>query len=68
MTMFLEDEDMNPYRLTPPLTPEGVAEIIAEMEAPPADTPERRATFARAREMAAVRERLAREGAAANHR
>lgn len=36
-------------RLTPPLSPEGIAEITAELEAPPADTPERRATFARAR-------------------
>lgn len=31
------------------LTPQGAAELIREMEAPPADTPERRATFARAR-------------------
>ena len=38
-------------RLTPPLSPEGIAEVIAELEAPPADTPERRATFARARAM-----------------
>lgn len=58
-------DEMNPYRMTPPLTPEGAAEIIAEMESPPADTPQRRATFARARAMAAVRERLTREEAAA---
>lgn len=36
-------------RQTPPLSPEGVAEIVAEMSVPPADTPERRATFERAR-------------------
>lgn len=36
-------------RPTPPLAPEGVAEIIAEMNNPPEDTPERRATFERAR-------------------
>jgi hypothetical protein len=36
-------------RPTPPLTPEGIAEIIAEMNNPPQDTPERRATFDRAR-------------------
>lgn len=36
-------------RQTPPLSPEGMEEIIEEMKQPPADTPERRATFARAR-------------------
>lgn len=36
-------------RLTPPLSPEGIAEVIAELEAPPADTPERRAAFELAR-------------------
>ncbi len=36
-------------RLTPPLSPQGVAEVVAELDAPPADTPQRRATFARAR-------------------
>ena len=36
-------------RPTPPLSSEGVAEIIAEMAAPPVDSPERRATFERAR-------------------
>ncbi|HEY0023958.1 MAG TPA: hypothetical protein VGB24_13650 [Longimicrobium sp.] len=36
-------------RKTPPLSPEGIEEILAEMRAPPADTPERRATFERAR-------------------
>jgi hypothetical protein len=36
-------------RLTPPLSPEGIAEVLAEMRRPPADTPERRATFRRAR-------------------
>jgi hypothetical protein len=36
-------------RPTPPLSREGMAEVAAELEAPPADTPQRRATFARAR-------------------
>lgn len=36
-------------RLTPPLSPEGIDEVLAEMRRPPADTPERRATFRRAR-------------------
>jgi hypothetical protein len=36
-------------RPTPPLSAEGMAEVAAELDAPPADTPERRATFARAR-------------------
>lgn len=36
-------------RPTPPLSPEGIAEIVAEMNNPPEDTPERRATFERAR-------------------
>lgn len=36
-------------RPTPPLSPEGIAEIVAEMKNPPEDTPERRATFDRAR-------------------
>lgn len=54
---------MDPYRPTPPLSPEAAAEIIAEMKAPPADTPERRATFELARMMAAVHERSAREEA-----
>ena len=36
-------------RPTPPLAPEGVAEIAAEMNNPPEDTPGRRATFDRAR-------------------
>jgi hypothetical protein len=34
---------------TPRLSREGVDEIVAEMTAPPVDSPERRATFARAR-------------------
>jgi hypothetical protein len=50
---------MDPYRRTPPLSPEGVAEIIAEMESPPADTPERRATFERMRKMEEVHRRSA---------
>jgi hypothetical protein len=36
-------------RPTPPLAPEGAAEIVAELNNPPEDTPERRATFNRAR-------------------
>lgn len=59
-----EGQALNPYRLTPPLTPEGAREVEEEMARPAADTPQRRATFARARAMAAVRERLAREEAA----
>jgi len=38
-------------RRTPPLSPEGVREIMEELASPPADTPERRATFERARAM-----------------
>jgi hypothetical protein len=38
-------------RRTPPLSVEGSREVIEEMSRPPADTPERRATFERAREM-----------------
>jgi hypothetical protein len=37
------------YRPTPPLSPEGVREIARELDAPPADTPQRRSTFVRAR-------------------
>ncbi len=36
---------------TPPLSVEGSREVEEEMRRPPADTPERRATFARMREM-----------------
>ena len=35
---------------TPPLSIEGSREVEEEMRRPPADTPERRATFARMRE------------------
>ena len=45
-------------RQTPPLSPEGVREIIEEMNNPPADTPERRATFARARSAAFLVEQV----------
>lgn len=38
-------------RRTPPLSLEGSREVIEEMSKPPADTPERRQTFERAREM-----------------
>jgi len=36
-------------RETPPLSKEGVAELLTEMNSTPADTPERRATLDRAR-------------------
>lgn len=38
-------------RRTPPLSLEGSREVLEEMKRPPADTPERRATFERARKM-----------------
>lgn len=38
-------------RRTPPLSLEGSREVIEEMKRPPEDTPERRATFQRAKEM-----------------
>ena len=41
-----------------PLSDEDVEAILEEMANPPKDTPERRATFALAREMAAVRRRM----------
>jgi hypothetical protein len=41
-------------RRTPPLSIEGSREVIAEMERPPADTPERRATWKRIRELGDV--------------
>lgn len=44
----LEDGTMR-TRLTPPLSPEGIEEIQAELRNAPADTPQRRETFARAR-------------------
>jgi hypothetical protein len=51
-------------RPTPPLSPEGVAEIVAEMQRPPEDTLERRATFDRARSAAfLVQQVIARVGA-----
>jgi hypothetical protein len=48
---FTEDV-MDPYRRTPPLSPEGSREVEEEMARPPADTPERRALFERVRMMA----------------
>jgi hypothetical protein len=48
---------MNPYRRAPELSPEGTRELLEEMANPPADTPERRATFERGRLMAEVRKR-----------
>lgn len=41
---------MSMYR-TPVLSVEGSREVIEEMNRPPADTPERRATFERADQM-----------------
>lgn len=41
-------------RRTPPLSVEGSREVIEEMKRPPADTPERRATWKRIRELADV--------------
>lgn len=49
-------------RLTPPLSPEGMAEIEAELAAPPADTPERRATFARAKAARFLVEQIMKQG------
>ena len=43
------------------LTLEGWMELMEEVSKPPADTPERRATFERVRMMRAVRERLERK-------
>lgn len=45
-------------RRPPPLSDEDVQAILEEMANPPKDTPERRATFALAREMGAVRRRM----------
>lgn len=45
------DDPLYYARPTPPLSAEGIAEIIAELDAPPRDTPERRRTFERAREL-----------------
>lgn len=44
-----EKETEMSIRPTPPLSAKGMAEVVAELDAPPADTPERRATFARAK-------------------
>ncbi len=41
-------------RRTPPLSEEGSREVIEEMKRPPADTPERRATWKRIRELSDV--------------
>jgi len=52
-------------RRTPPLSVEGSREVIEEMSRPPADTPERRATFERADKMRPVVDRLLRRIASA---
>jgi hypothetical protein len=49
---------MDPYRRTPPLSPEGSREVEEEMARPPADTPERRALSERVRVRAESRRRL----------
>ena len=49
------------YRLTPPLSPEGQAEILAALNAPAVDTPERRATFQRARAARFLVQQVARQ-------
>lgn len=41
-----------PIQRTPPLSEEGSKEVLRELACPPADTPERRATFERARRAA----------------
>lgn len=51
-------------RHTPPLSVRGSREVMEEMERPPADTPERRATFERVRAMGTVRVRVPRVPAA----
>lgn len=50
---------MSSIEPTPPFTPEGAREVREEMSRPPADTPERRATFERARRMGELRRRSA---------
>lgn len=47
---------MDPYRRTPPLSPEGSRAVEAEMAQPPADTPARRAMFERVRIRTAKRQ------------
>jgi len=44
-------------RRTPPLSLKGSREVYEEMARPPEDTPERRATFQRVHQMAALRKR-----------
>jgi hypothetical protein len=41
-------------RRTPPLSIEGSREVLEEMSRPPADTPERRRTWDRVRELSEV--------------
>ena len=55
------DEQRDFYRATPRLSVEGTREILEEMARPPADTPERRATFARIRALRPHMDRLFRE-------
>ena len=50
---------------TPPLSDEGSREVEEEMRRPPADTPERRAAFARMRKVAELLERNPAPGARA---
>lgn len=47
---------MDCYRRVPPLSDEGIREVLEELANPPKDTPERRATLERARLMRELRE------------
>jgi hypothetical protein len=49
-------------RRTPPLSLKGSREVYDEMARPPDDTSERRATFQRVHQMAALRKRLSETG------
>jgi hypothetical protein len=55
----MENNPMDPYRRTPPLSIKGSREVEEEMARPPADTPERRSLFERVRVRAAMRRRVA---------
>jgi hypothetical protein len=54
-------------RRTPPLSPEGAREILKELASPPADTPARKATFARARAMSSLVKRELEQAAKKRH-
>lgn len=48
---------MDCYRRVPPLSEEGIREVLEELANPPKDTPERRATLEDARFMRELRKR-----------